>query len=796
MFRYCLLCCCLWVLSATAQPSGRIKLPNGWSLTPAGQSLPLGDLPLHMAISPSGRLLAVTNNGVSEQSLQLIDLHTQKVLCTTPIPYAWLGLQFSADETALYASGGNENLIRKYRINTDTLLLSDSIVLGKKWPEKISPTGLALDDRHQLLYVVTKENNSLYIIDLTKNKVAKQVPLPAEAYTCLLSPNGKQLYISVWGGAKVCIFDTHSEKITDSVSVGKNPNDMCLSPDGKFLFVANALDNSVSVIKTAKIKVIETLNAALYPDAPNGSTTNSVALSGNKLYIANADNNCLAVFDVSDPGHSRSIGFIPTGWYPTCVRVQHNTLLVTNGKGLQSLPNPKGPQPIKKTTSSTYKKAEKKNSQYIGSLFRGALSIIPEPDEPQLARYATQVYENTPYTKAHEKTSEGEPGNPIPMQVGSPSPIKHVFYIMKENRTYDQVLSDIPGGNGDTSLLLFGARITPNQHALAQQFVLLDNFYVDAEVSADGHNWSMAAYANDYVEKTWPTNYGRRGGNYDYAGNRNIALPRDGFLWDFAARSGISMRNYGEFTDDDGTMYQKVLEKSTCKAYTGWKLSYKDIDREQVWEHDFDSLSALHAVPQLNIIYLPNDHTSGLSKGAPTPNAQLADNDLAVGRLIDHLSHSPEWQDCAVFILEDDAQNGPDHIDAHRSTAYLAGPYVRRGFIDHTMYSTTGMLRTIELILGLPPMSQYDAAAIPMWRSFTPQANTTPFTHTEALVDINEVNVAVNALSRESDSFNLAAADLVPDLQLNRILWRSIKSTPFPAPRRAAFVSLHDKKED
>ena len=549
----------------------------------------------------------------------------------------------------------------------------------------------------------------------------------------------------------------------------------------------------MSVIDAGSKKVIETLNTARYPDAPSGSTTNSVALSydDKTLYIANADNNYLAVFDVSAPGSSHSKGYVPVGWYPTCVRVMKHTVLVLNGKGNTSLPNPHGPQPVKKEGQANYKKANKRSDEYIGSLFKGSMSIIPEPDEKEFADYSKQVYDNTPYTKQKEMLANGEAGNPVPMKVGSASPIKHVFYVMKENRTYDQVLGDMPGGNGDTSLTLFGKKITPNQHALAEQFVLLDNFYVDAEVSADGHNWSMAAYANDFVEKNWPTNYGGRGGNYDFAANKKVATPKNGFIWDYALRAGISFRDYGEFTDDDGKVYLPDLEKHMCPGYPGWNLKIRDLAREQIWEHDFDSLAAIDAVPQLNIVYLPSDHTAGLGKKSRTPFAFVADNDEAVGQLVEHLSHSKVWASSAVFILEDDAQNGPDHVDAHRSPAYLAGPFVKRKFVDHTMYATSGMLRTIELILGMPPMSQYDAAAMPMYRSFKPTADATPFTHIPALVDLDEMNLAENELSKESEGFDLSRADNVPDRQLNEVLWKSIKGYSYmPAPKRAAFVAV------
>jgi hypothetical protein len=421
------------------------------------------------------------------------------------------------------------------------------------------------------------------------------------------------------------------------------------------------------------------------------------------------------------------------------------------------------------------------------------MSIIDIPDTKQLANYSQQVYENTPYTKEKESISQGEVGNPIPEKVGDASPIKYVFYIIKENRTYDQVLGDIKEGNGDTSLVLFGEKITPNQHKLVRDFVLLDNFYVDAEVSADGHNWSLGGYANDYLEKNWVTSYGGRGGTYDAEGTRRIANNKNGFIWTYCKRAGISYRTYGEFADDYKANLT-VLENHFCPYYTSWDQHVRDTTRVGQWERDFDSLVSINALPHLNTLRLINDHTEGLAKGRPTPFAHVADNDLAVGMFIDYLSKSSVWKQSLVILVEDDAQDGPDHVDAHRSTAYIVGPYVKRNFVDHTPYTTTSLLRTIELILGLPPMSQYDAAAIPLWRSFTSIPDTSVFNHVPAQTNITEKNVVTNKLSEKSAAFNFSKEDEVNDADFNEVLWKAIKgmNSPVPSPRRAAFVKTID----
>jgi YVTN family beta-propeller protein len=784
-------------LSIQAFSQKQVVLPNGWMLSPAGKSLSLGDLPLNIAVSSSKKMLAVTNNGQSKQSLQLIDVATQKVIDKVVIAKSWLGLKFSADEKYLYAAGGNDNCIWKYSINNKKLAVVDSYILGKKWPNKISPAGIEIDDARNLLYVVTKDNNSLYIFDLITKKIKGIYPLQGEAYTCLLSPDKNTLYISCWGCDKVVLFDTKQMKISGEIPVGDNPNELCLNKMGSVLYVTNANDNSVSVIDTKQNKVMETLVSSLYPDAPPGSTTNGAALSVDEktLFIANADNNCLAVFDVSKPGFSKSQGFIPVGWYPTCVKVIGKKIWVTNGKGFTSFANPKGPNPIKRRVK--YQKDDEDGGQYIGGLMKGTMSIIDFPSDKQLALYSQQVYKNAPYSKAIEIEAQGEEGNPIPRRRDGKSPIKHVFYIVKENRTYDQVLGDVKGGNGDTSLVLFGEKVTPNQHQLVKDFALLDNFYVDGEVSADGHNWSLGAYATDYLEKNWVSSYGGRGGEYDAEGTRKIANNKGDFIWGACKKAGVSYRTYGEFADDYKANIP-VLENHFCTFYTSWDQTVRDTTRVNQWKRDFDSLVSVNALPQMNTFRLINDHTEGMSIGRPTPFAHTADNDLAVGMFIDYLSKSPVWKESVVFILEDDAQNGPDHVDAHRSPVYVVGPYVKRNFIDHTPYTTSGVVRTMELILGVAPMSQYDAGATPLWRSFTATPNFKTYDAIPSNINLEDKNVVWNELSERSAKFDLSKEDRVPDNEFSEVIWKGVKGlhSVMPAPRRAAFIKVIDKEDD
>jgi len=791
-------------LYAQAQLPGKIEktnqvlLPNGWKLSPAGRQLGIGDLPLNLQLSSSGRLMAVTNNGQSKQSVQLIDPRNEKLLDTKILGKSWYGLVFSNDEKQLYVSGGYDNCILDFHLQDNKLGNPDTIRLGLPWPKTIiCPTGLAVNKNNSRLYAVTKNDSCLYIIDPGSKAIVKKIKMPGIAYSCILTPDEKTLYVSLWGDAKVAAFNTVSGNIESTINTGDHPNELLLNKKGTYLFVANANDNTVSVIGTKTNKVIETISTVLYPTKLVGSTTNGLALSADEktLYIANADNNCLAVFNVSNPGNSQSMGFIPVGWYPSNVKTLDNKIIVANGKGLTSKANPLGPQPFLKDNNIGEHVGLTANSliQYIAALFTGTVSFIDVPKPDQLKDYTKQVYANTPFTPAKTAQADGEAGNPIPRKAGEKSPIKYVFYIIKENRTYDQVLGDMPEGDGDSSLCIFGKNITPNQHALAKQFVLLDNFYVDAEVSEDGHNWSMGAYATDIIEKTWPTNYGARGPAYSGPASGT----RDGYIWDYCKRAAVTYRSYGEFGSYNKATI-KSLEGHMGPHSPGFNTKIKDQVRADAWIHDFDSLQTIHAVPQFNTLRISEDHTSGQKIGEYSPIASVADNDLAVGRIVEHLSQSPIWKESVVFILEDDAQSGPDHIDAHRSPAYVAGPFVKQNTVIHSMYTTSGMLRTMELILGLPPMSQYDAAALPFYACFTSKPNFAPFKLLPARVSLDSRNVAVNKSSKRSELFNLAKEDEVPDRDMNEVIWKSVKGEDaiMPAPKRSAFVIPEKKKKD
>jgi hypothetical protein len=441
---------------------------------------------------------------------------------------------------------------------------------------------------------------------------------------------------------------------------------------------------------------------------------------------------------------------------------------------------------------------------------QGSLSILPVPDAATQQAMTRAVYGLTPLTAAGILAPVSAPlVSPIPARVGGVSPIKYVFYVIRENRTYDQVFGDLPQGNGDPTLVLFGEDVTPNAHAIAREFVVLDNFYVDAEVSYDGHAFSTGAYATDIVQKMWPPNYGGHGGLYLSEGGwetrtkyGNISAPPDGYIWDFAKRAGLTVRSYGEFADWEkpGAPVKATvpgLEGLVHPSYPPWDLSIPDNVRVDVWLKEFREFEANGNLPRLCIFRLPNDHTNGTRAGAFTPRSMVAENDAALGRMVEAICRSRYWKESAIFVLEDDAQNGPDHVDAHRSVALVISPFVKRQAVDSTMYSTSGMLRTMELILGLPPMSQYDAAATPMYNAFQATPVLTPYTALPARVPTDERNDPRAPGARESAAMNWSGPDLTPELELNEIIWKSIRGADaeMPPPRRAAFVRSIEEKD-
>jgi DNA-binding beta-propeller fold protein YncE len=792
---------------------GVTQLPNGWRIAPAGTHLDVGDLPLAMALHPDGRHLVITNNGWSKPSLRVVDLARRAVVQVLPLDHAWLGLAWHPDGRRLFSSGAADNSVLELEWRGDRLQVSRTIAIAP--PQKDAGEGklenagfvggLALSPDGGTLYAAQVYGKAVASLDLERREVIARAPMPAEAYGVLAAPDGRAVYVSVWGAARVAVLEPRTLRSLGEIPVGEHPNAMALSSDGQRLFVACANTNAVWAVDLATRRVTERIGVALSPKAPPGSTPNALALSadGRTLLVANADNNAVALVDVSHAGESRFQGFVPTGWYPTGVAFDTSgrTILVLSGKGLSPAANPRGPSPVVPT----------EGSQYIAGLLGGSLSFVPRPDARTLEAMTARVFEISAYDPGRAAAPPGRPeGSPIPGRAGQPSPVKHVFYVIRENRTYDQVLGDLPHGNGDPNLTLFGEDVTPNAHAIAREFVQFDNFYVDAEVSADGHAFSTAAYATDVVEKLWPTSYGERGGLYMSEGGYeqrnaygNVTAPADGYLWDFAARAGVSVRSYGEFASwarKGGPVSATVpgLVGKVHPSFPPFDLSIPDNERIDVWLEEFRRFEKEGGLPQVNIFHVGDDHTNGTRPGSRTPRSMVADNDLALGRLVDAVSHSRFWAESAIFVLEDDAQNGPDHVDAHRSVLLVASPWTRRGVLDSTLYTTCSVLRTIELILGLPPMSQYDAAAAPLFAAFAPSADPTPFRVREARVSLTDTNAEDAPGAEASARMNLDLPDRAPERELNEIVWKAVRGagSEMPAPVRAAFVRPVDEPED
>ncbi len=787
--------------------NGRILLSNGWSLQPEGKQFELpSDFPVRVAFHPKLPLVAIQHVGYRKHKVVLFDLKKREVLSEHDIPKSWSGMTFAMDGKTLFVSGGVDDVVYQLRLagtkeryhfeRGPTLKVGNPKLLDLPSGICAAPDGgffvpLQRSDR---LERVNSKGQKLFI---------QQLPKGSFPFECVNSAKEEKVYVSLWGKAQVLALDARTGKILNSFSTGQHPSAMVLDPKGDRLFVSNGNENSVSVIDLKKGRILQALTSSLFPDAPPGSTPNSLSLDprGKILLVANADNNNLAVFDVSEKGEGRNLGFIPVGWYPTAVSFYDGgkKILVVNGKGSKgSRANP--------GLSGENKGRGFARDHYSGSMFLGSLSLINFPSPKHLGVLSKRALACTPLQHQSRRDVKRPQDSPIPLKPGGKTPIRYCVYIIKENRTYDQVLGDMKKGNGDPNLCMFPKVVSPNHHAIANDFVLLDNFYVDAEVSADGHEWTMGAYATDFVERTWPVTYGGKGSTrlggkkraslgYPSEGNFDIATPKNGYLFGRAQQAGISYRSYGEFVSNPrkgkpGKAKVEALIGHCDPYYPSFNMRISDQRRADRFLLELKGFVQKGELPRLIIIRLPNDHTSGTRQGLPSPRAYVADNDLAMGRVLEALSNTPFWKKMTVFIVEDDAQNGHDHVDAHRTVALLAGPYVRRKASIHTMYSTSSMLRTMELILGLEPMSQFDAAAQPMYACFTSTPDFSPFSYRKATWPLDERNKKNAYGGKRSEKMDFSKEDAIDDFALNEILWKSIMGTdnPSPAPVRAAFV--------
>jgi YVTN family beta-propeller protein len=777
-------------------------LPNGWTVSPAGQHVQLTDLPLNIIALRDGKHALVATSGYNKHQLSLIDLTTREIISNGPANQSWFGLVASPGEDKIWWSGGGAGMLHTFDLKNHQLTRT-----GQPEPYPVRPTraqldklktalsfksGLCLDSHREVLYSLDINAGTITAIRLATGEPGKPVALGGRPYDVAVARNGSRVFISDWARRAVLVLDPEDLRVVAKIAVGEHPNQLALHPTDDRLFVACASTNCVSVIDTKQGTVTETIMTALFPRSPEGSTPDAAAVSadGKSLYVANADNNCVAVVDIAVPNQSQVKGFVPTGWYPTSVAVtpDSKTLLVGVGKGNQSRPNPR-------PKSADPKAGEPKRLlpfPYIGTIMSGALSIVPVPDEKQLAAYTATVYRNCPYSDQCLSNVPYSQKTAIPTKVGDPSPIKHVIYIIKENRTYDQVFGDMKKGNGDPSLVMFGENVTPNHHKLASEFVLLDNLYCNGQVSRDGHPWSTMAYNTDYIGRDWHLTYSQRKG-VDDDDEGNLSKGPSGYLWDACARNNLTYRSYGEYggrvSQKDGTF---KMEGRVPGLVGHMSANYgipkvpgrrsRDTDNVDVFLKEFREFEKNDSLPRFIVMSLGEDHTTGTAPGTFTPQACVASNDLALGRLVDGVTHSKYWPKTAIFVIEDDAQNGPDHVDAHRTVGLVISPYTKRHHLDSTQYSTVSMIRTIELILGLPPLSQYDAAARPMFASFNDTADVTPFVHVPAQIAVDTVNPQTAYGAQRSAKMDFSEYDKVDDFEMNEILWRSIKGKNAPLP--------------
>jgi len=836
-------------------------ISTGKLLTPQGEQTNVGSFPANMILSPDGKWIVVTDTGARE-FLSILDATSGKLVSQIEVasgsgrskPALYVGLAFGptgADGSlSLYASRGPEDRVALYTIGGDGKLtdtrrsLDDPSGLPAEAksarPNFLAGIAMSADGRrcyavHNETSAYTDYKGSVSVIDTATNRVVSKATAAAFPYAIALRTNaggkGEAAYIAGERDGLITILDAAPPR---DVKVGDHPMALLLDKAQHRLFVANAGSDDVSILDTATNRVTRTLS--LRPSGGThlpGMTPTGLALSPDesRLYVTLADWNAVAVIDLKT--HAIA-GYVPVGWYPTAVVVSPDgsRLFVSNAKGtLVRNPNkPEGPMDRRDT--------------YIENIIEGTVSMLPVPTADFLKTATAQVLVNNHFTPNGKI-----PADPAERALAQ-SGIKHVIYIIKENRTYDQVLGDMPQGNGDASLTLFGREVTPNLHALAARFGLFDNFYDCAEVSADGWNWSTSGMISEYTSRNVHFNYSGRGRGYDFEGSNNdapidllgikdVAEAPGGYIWDQCRKHGRSYRAYGCFTafgdlkDLKGnllasanTPLKKAMIGHNDDNYLRFQMDYADSEawkkhnlttpglltkfgkfdapsRYTEWKREFDQFVKDGNLPQFEMIRMPCDHTAATRAGSRSPRAMVADNDYAVGQLVEAVSQSPYWKDTAIFVLEDDAQDGQDHVDAHRSIAFVISSHLAGAGVDHHFYNTDSVLHTMEALLGLPPMNQYDATA-PLFAGFQPTpVNAAPYA---AILPAREIVSQINGENayRANDSRRLdfSQADRIPDGLMNDILWHSIKGvhTPMPAPRHLIPVTarpkVHDRDDD
>jgi len=734
---------------------GAAVLPNGWAITPAGAQVPLSTLPMSIVPAPGENHALILQAGFLQPKLSVIDLSANREVSSEALADAWHGLTFNKSGDEVWVGGGSRGSVFRFDVADGRLTnrREHSALEERRRHESdlIGDVVLSADER--LVYAANLMRNHVEMINAQTGVAVGGFSTGSRPYRMRLGVDGKTMWISHWGEATVGLYALDSPRLIEKTTVGGRPSDLVLIP-GKFaddeddeetadlvarLFVAVAEADSVFVLGLTagnEARLIQSLSMSPYPNAPIGALPTALSYDAERkrLWVACSGNNSVVAVDVSGP-RARLVGAAPTGWRPTAVAaVSDGRLLYLNAKGGGSHPAPRGPDPTRRGASS----------DYVAALQTGSLGILPALDEDTLAAAAPRVAENSPYDPALAEESGAPAGSPIPGRIGEASPIEHVIYVIKENRSYDQLFGDLKEGEGDPSLLVFGDDAAPNHRALAKRFVLFDNFYAVGDVSADGVAWAVSALASDFTEKLWPARYARRRAAWEYFPVDSAARPSAGAIWSNAISAGLRVRNYGLWTERKGSgaieATDPSLEPHTDMSYAPFELARSDGERVDEFLADFREQLAAGTLPSLMTVYLPGDHTAGRAPGLPTARAMMAEHDYALGRLIEGVSKSPAWEKTTIFVVEDDAQDGADHVDSHRTVALVAGPYVRRGVVDSTLYSSLSVLRTIELILGLRPMTQFDAAATVMWRAFQAEPSDEPYEAVRPVQSFEEKN--------------------------------------------------------
>jgi DNA-binding beta-propeller fold protein YncE len=766
---------------AQTAPAFTSPLPTGVRLDPVGEAVELGSLPINLVIAPQADKAVVVLSGWREQGIQVVELKTRKVTQTLLQDGAFYGAAFSPDGHHLYVSGGNTDMLFVYAWKDGAATLENKFVLAKAKTEDGTgtsyPAGVAVAPNGKFVYVAENVGDRLAVVNAATGEIAQRFSSDHYPYGVAITGNG-EVFVSAWGGSTLSQFRVLPDgtlAYLGRIEVGRHPSALAAKgARGASLFVALSGSDRVAVVETKLRKVARYLHDAAPGAPPEGSTPNAVTLSsgGKRLLVAEADNNAVALFDVAT---GKLLGRIPTDWYPTAIAESGGELLILSGKGHGTHANPDGPVPLTNWPN------EKPRAYALGQL-NGTLRVLTASlAPPQLAGFTERVV--TANNWRRQPAARRYP------------PFHHVVYIIKENRTYDQVLGDMKEGDGDANLVYFpDVTVTPNHHALARRFGLFDRFFVNAEVSSQGHIWSTAAYVTNYGEEVVPSGYAGKRGDVD---GEESDEPERGFLWTLAIREGITFRDYGEMVHGNPgwPVTQRDLAADVNPDYLPFDLTTPDQQRADVWIAELQRYVHDGNMPQLEVMWLPNDHLAAGRPGKCTPRACMADNDLALGRIVQALSHSPYWKDTVIFVVEDDAQAGPDHTDSHRAPFYAISAYNRPGTV-HRFINTTDVVAAIEDILGMGRLSKFDYFSRSLADIFAPAPDLTPYDPLTPTQDLNEKNPKNTAAARMSEGLDLSAPDRVDDQLYNRILWLMLKGDEAPpvARNRAPLHALESSK--